>query len=105
MGQQLGAGGGDHGAVAAGVIAMLMGIENLGDLPAPVLGGIEAQLSLQRVDGQGLARFGTGNEIVEVAIGVIGIDFFDDHGPCSSAPCVRYPADPIRGSRFSYGLS
>ena len=38
MGQQFRPRGGDHSPVAAGMIAVFVGVENLGDLPATVLG-------------------------------------------------------------------
>ena len=67
--QDLGAGGRDHGLVPADMVAMLMGVEDLGDGPALVLGGGQAFLVVERIDGQGLAGFRAGDQIVEVAIG------------------------------------
>ncbi len=78
--QQLGAGRSDHGAVAAGMIAVLVRIQNLSDLPAVLLGRGQALLMIQRIDGQRFTRFRAGDQVVEVAIRVRGPDLFDDHG-------------------------
>jgi hypothetical protein len=53
--------------VAAGVILVLVSVEDLGDLPAVALRRIETQPPLERIDGERLAALGAGDEIVEVA--------------------------------------
>ena len=80
VGDQLGAGGRHAGRVAAGVVMVFMGIEQLGDLPAAHLGGRQTLVAVQRVDGQRLAGLGAGDEVVVVAVGVVGSDALDDHG-------------------------
>jgi hypothetical protein len=35
---------------------------------------------IQGIDGQGLAGFAAGDEVVEIAVGVGGPDLFDYHG-------------------------
>jgi hypothetical protein len=80
MRQELRAGGGDHRGIAAGVVAMLMRVENLRDAPALRLGGGEAFLMIERVDRQRFPRRRAGDEVVEVAIGIRRPDLFDDHG-------------------------
>ncbi len=79
MRDQPGAGGRDHRGVAAGVVAVLVGVENLGDLPALGLGGRETFLMIQGIDGKRFAGVGAGNQIVEIAIRVTGPDTLDDH--------------------------
>ena len=79
MGDQPGAGGRDHGRVATRVVKMLMGVEDLGNLPALDPRGGECFFMVERVDREGLAGFGTGHKVVEVAVGVCSPDAFDDH--------------------------
>ena len=55
-------------------------VQDLGDIPSFFLGGPKALFMIQGVDGQGLAGFATGDEVVEVAVGVGGPDLFDYHG-------------------------
>ena len=76
----LGAGRRDHGRVAAGVVVVLVGVEDLRDLPALVLGRGQALLVVQRIDRQRLAGLGAGDQVVVVAVGVAGPDALDDHG-------------------------
>ena len=59
--QQLRAGRGEHRGVAAGVSAVFVGIEDLGDLPAFGFRTGEAELRFQRIHGQRLAALGTGD--------------------------------------------
>ena len=72
----------DHRGVAAGVIAVLMRIQNLSDVPAALLGRGKTFLVIQRIDRQRLSRLRASDQIVEVAIRVCGPNLFDDH--CSS---------------------
>ena len=48
----------DHGRVAAGMVAVLVRVQDLRDVPAFVLGGVQALLVIQRIDGERLAGFG-----------------------------------------------
>ena len=81
-------GGRDHLLVAAGVVAVLVRVEDLRDVPALRLGGGEAFLVVQRIDRQRLASLGAGDQIIEIAAGIGGPDLFDDH--CSQLlPTLR----------------
>ena len=55
--QQFGAGGLYHRHVTARVVAVLVGVEHLGDVPATVLRPREAFLEVERIDGERLAGF------------------------------------------------
>ena len=92
VGQQTGAGGGDHRGVAADMVPVFMGVQHLGDLPAPFLGASQAFFVRQGVHGQGLAGLRTGDEIVEIAPVVAGPNLLDDHG--SSVPPGRHSLNP-----------
>ena len=83
MGQHLGTGGGHHRIVAANVVKVLVGVQDLGDVPAFVFGGFQTLVAVQRVDGQGFTGFSAGHKIVEIAVGVGGPNLFDDHATAS----------------------
>ncbi len=72
-------GGRHHGPVAPGMVAMLVSVEDLGDLPAIGLGPSQALLVIQRVYGHGFAAFRTDDEIVEISIGVTRPDLLYNH--------------------------
>src|SRR4030095_13844581 len=65
----LGAGRRDDGRVAAGVVVVLVRVEDLRDLPALGLGGSQALLVVQGIDGEGLAALGASDPAVVVAGG------------------------------------
>ncbi len=69
----------DQALVAAGMVAMFVRVEDLRDLPALRAGRVQAQLPLERIDGERFARLRAGNQVVEVAVGVTGPDAFDQH--------------------------
>ena len=75
---QLGAGGLHHRGVAAGMVVVLVRVEDLRDAPAVLLGCGQALAVVERVDRQRLAGVGTGDQVIEVAIRVAGPDAFDD---------------------------
>lgn len=77
MGQNFGAGRRHHAVVTADMVVMVMGVQNLGDLPALFLGGGQALVILQRIDGQRLAAIRAGDQIIEIAVLVLGPDLFD----------------------------
>ena len=77
--QDFGAGLGDQRLVAAGMVAMLVGVRDLGDLPPFVLGGLQAFLMIQGIDGQRLAGLAAGDQVIKIATGIGGPDLFDDH--------------------------
>src|SRR5205823_7166267 len=88
MRQYRGFGRRDHLLIAAGVIAVLVGVEDLSDVPPLRLGGGEAFLVVQRIDRQRLAGLGAGDQVIEIAAGIRGPDLFDDH--CSQLlPTLR----------------
>src|SRR3546814_14492823 len=68
-----------HGVVAANMVAMLVGVEDAGDVPAARLGPLEAEIGLDRIDCHGLAGFGAGEDVEEIAGRVARPDLFDDH--------------------------
>ena len=53
---------------------MLLGVEDLHDLPALVLCDGQAFLAVERIDCQRLSGLRTGNQVVVVAVGVTGPD-------------------------------
>src|SRR5271169_1753845 len=107
MRQHRGASRSNHLLVAAGVVAMLMGVEDLPDGPALRPGGGEAFLMIQRIDCQRLAGFLAGDQVVKVATGVRGPDLFDDHRSllsCSVRESVEpWPAVCHLGRRSAVG--
>ena len=52
-----GSGGGDHSCVTTGMVAVLLSIQQLCDLPASHFGYRKAFFVVQRVDGEGFTRF------------------------------------------------
>ena len=79
MRDHLGPGRGDDGRIAAGMVVVLVRVENLRDLPALRLGGGQAFLVVQGVDRERLAALGACDQVVVVAVGVAGPDALDDH--------------------------
>ncbi len=80
VGEELRARRGDHRVVAAYMVAVLVGIEHEADVPALRSCAGEALSVVERVDGERLTSLRTGDEIVEVAVGVRGPDLLDDLG-------------------------
>ena len=75
----LGAGGRHHGRVAADVVVVLVGVQDLGDLPALDPGGRQCLFMVQRVDCKSFPGVRAGHQVVEVAQRVAGPDSLDDH--------------------------
>ena len=69
----------DNALVAADVIAVLVRIQDLGDVPLLFVGDGETFPEVERIDRQCLAGLRTDDQVVEVAVGVGGPDLFDDH--------------------------
>ena len=86
MGQQTRASRGDQRAVAAGMIGVFVGVEHLGDIPAEFPRPGQAFLVVQRVDGHGLAGFGAGDQVVEIAVGVSSPNLFNNHDGTPGSP-------------------
>src|SRR5262249_24882292 len=84
--------------IAAGVIVVLVGVENLGDLPAVALCRSQAHAPLERVDGKGLAGLRTGDQIVKVAQGISRPDALHQHKAISvrAFTGATYPQNPTR---------
>ena len=78
--QQFSAGRGDHRLVAAGMVLVFVGVDDLRDLPALLFGARQALLVIQRIDRQRLAGLRADDQVVKVAVGVCGPDLFDNHG-------------------------
>src|ERR1700687_2599483 len=74
------AGGRDHRGVAAGMIGMLVGIEDLADAPAELPCTAQASLGVERIDCERLAGVAAGDQIMKVAAPIGGPDTFDQHG-------------------------
>ena len=79
VGEDLRPGRGDHRVVPPDVVEVLVGVEDLGDLEAPLLRLRKAFPVVEGVDRERLPGLRAGDEIVEVAIVVTGPDLFDDH--------------------------
>ena len=77
---QFRAGRRDHALVAAGVVAVFVRVQDLGNRPAPVRRDGKAFFVVERVDRERFAGLGTGDQVVEVPVGVTGPDLLDDHG-------------------------
>ena len=79
MCQDLRAGRGAQAFVPAGMVQVFVGVEDLRDREAARARDGEALAIVERVHGQRLARFGAGNQVVEIPVGVGGPDAFDEH--------------------------
>src|SRR5580658_16327 len=103
MGQHPGMGRRDQAGIAAGVVAVLVSVQDLGDGPALRTRRGLAQAPLQRIDRQRLAGLRAGDEIVEIAVIVGGPDAFDDHDLTGSEPGAGWWAgnDPRAARRTS----
>src|SRR6185312_10059578 len=77
--QNLGARRPDETRIAARVIPMLVGVQDLGDLPAFLSRRLQAEPPLQRIDRQRLTGLRAGNEVVEIAVGIGRPDTLDEH--------------------------
>src|SRR5690606_24948499 len=80
--------------VSAGVVEVLVRVQDLRDLPAALLRGGEALRVVERVDRQRLARLRACDQVVEVAVGIRRPDALDDH---RASLLVRSTAPPCRG--------
>ena len=57
---------GPQAGIAAGVVGVLVRVENLRDLPAALARRLQAQPPLERIDGERLAGLGAGDQIVKI---------------------------------------
>ena len=81
------------------MVAVFVRVQDLGDVPARFLGGPQAFLVIQGVDGERLAGFVAGDQVIEVAVGVGGPNLFDDHGIVLAG---EYPANDSAGAGRSH---
>src|SRR5210317_1290899 len=63
---------GDHARVAADMIAVFVRIQDLRNAPAPVFCDGQTLAEIERVDRERPPFFGTGNDVIEIAIRVSG---------------------------------
>ena len=80
MGNDTGAGGRHHRAITADVVAVLMGVQDLGDVPAHGLGFSETLLMIERIHGQCLTGFWARHKVIEISPGVCRPDLLNNHG-------------------------
>ena len=101
MSEQCGPGCLDQSLVAARMVAMFMGVKNLGNRPAVLARDIETLRVVEGIDGQGLTGLRARDEVIEVAIGVACPDLLHDHGCCSSRSKVLPPATQVSSTTIS----
>src|SRR5207237_1231593 len=77
--------------VAAGVVGVRVGVEDLRDLAAVPARGFQAPPPLEGIDRERLAGLRAGDEIVEVAQGISGPDAFRQHHKGAPSPSCRAP--------------
>ena len=95
VGDDLCAGRSDHALVAAGMIAVLVGIQDLCDSPASLRRNREALVEVQRVYGECVAGLRAGDQVVEITVGIPGPDLFDDHDLLHGCGIINeFTADP-----------
>ena len=107
MRQQFGVRRADDLIVAAGMVAVMVRVQHLRDVPVLCLRSGEAFLVVERIDRERLAGFGAGDQVIEIAAGIGGPDLFDDHRllPACSNPSeyrAREGAPPSRRRRWSW---
>jgi hypothetical protein len=68
-----------HRRIAAGMVAVLVRIQDLCHVPACVFGRAQAFLVIQGIDNERLSRFRARDQVIEVPIVVAGPHLFDDH--------------------------
>ena len=95
MREHLCAGRTDEPGIAAGVIAVLVSIQDLPDLPAPRLRRRKTALPVEWIHREGFPGLGAGDEIVEIAKRVRGPDALDQH--MAKVPTKRAPRHNGRG--------
>jgi len=79
MGHQLRIGGRDHGPIAARVIAVLVSIQDLRDLPPLVFSSCQTFAVIQGVDSQSFTAICAYDQIIEIAIRVGSPNLFNNH--------------------------
>ncbi len=82
MGKDLGFSRADESFIPARVVRVLVRVEDLGDGPPLLPGRIEAQAPFEGIYRESLPRLGTGDEVMEIPIGVRRPDSLNQHnGP------------------------
>ena len=74
----------NESAIATGMIAVLMGIEYLRDGPVVIVSSRQALVVIQWINGQRLAGFRTGDQVIKVPVRVRGPDLLDYHDDTKS---------------------
>src|SRR5688572_5568582 len=74
----------NESGIAPGMVAMLVRVQDLRDLPALGFGGLEHTSPFQRVNGERLARFRASNQVMKIPQPVGGPDSLDQHGKVRS---------------------
>ena len=74
----------DHRLVAPRVVVMLVGVEDLCDLPTGVACHLEALRAIKGIDCKRLTGFATRDQVIEIAIRIGGPDLLDDQWMFSS---------------------
>ena len=69
--------------VAAGVIAMLVCVEDLRDGPTSIFCDRQALVEVEGIDRERVSGLRAGNQVIEVAVSVARPDLFDNHGEAS----------------------
>ncbi len=70
----------DDALVAADVVAVFVGIQDLCDRPAALRGDREALLVIQRINRKRVARLRARNQIIEIPVGVSSPDLLNNQG-------------------------
>ena len=81
---------------------MLMGIKDLGDVPALILRPLQALPVIQRVDSHCLTRLWTDNQVIEISVRVAGPYLLNDHN-CSGAEWIIRIPQKLRADKRHSG--
>ena len=79
MGIQRGPGGLPHAGVAPGVVQVLMRVDEFRNGPTAAFGFGQAEVCRQRIHGERFAGFFARDQVVEIAVSIVGVDLCDLH--------------------------